>query len=63
ENSLAEIIAGSDYLRNCIERGEMGLVGAYHDIATRTVEFGELVTPDQFDRYRSDKSGVSGLAA
>jgi carbonic anhydrase len=24
----------------------MGLVGAYHDIATRTVHFGELVTLD-----------------
>ncbi|WP_308807616.1 bifunctional SulP family inorganic anion transporter/carbonic anhydrase [Pseudoduganella dura] len=59
ENSLAEIVAGSEYLRHCIERGEMGLVGAYHDIATRTVEFGELVTPDQFDRYRSDKAGLA----
>jgi len=52
ENSLAEIIHGSEYLRGCIARGEMGLVGAYHDIATRTVEFGDLVTPDTFDRYQ-----------
>jgi len=59
ENSLGEIIANSEYLRGCIERGEMGLVGAYHDIASRTVEFGELVTPQSFDRYRS----TPGLAA
>ncbi|TWI69883.1 carbonic anhydrase [Pseudoduganella lurida] len=52
ENSLAEVLAGSAFLRGCIERGEMGLVGAYHDIASRTVEFGELVTPERFDRYR-----------
>ncbi|WEF35162.1 bifunctional SulP family inorganic anion transporter/carbonic anhydrase [Pseudoduganella chitinolytica] len=59
ENSLAEIINGSEYLRNCIERGEMGLVGAYHDIAARNVEFGPMVTPDLFNRYRS----TPGLAA
>jgi carbonic anhydrase len=52
ENSLAEIINGSAFLRERIARGEMGLVGAYHDIATRTVHFGELVTSDDFDRYR-----------
>ncbi|PQO93671.1 carbonic anhydrase [Massilia phosphatilytica] len=46
ENSLDEIIAGSAFLRERIARGEMGLVGAYHDIATRTVQFGELVTLD-----------------
>jgi carbonic anhydrase len=46
ENSLQEIIAGSAFLRERIARGEMGLVGAYHDIATRTVHFGELVTLD-----------------
>jgi MFS superfamily sulfate permease-like transporter len=45
ENSLAEIVAGSQYLRGCLERGEIGLVGAYHDIAARTVLFGELVDP------------------
>jgi carbonic anhydrase len=49
ENSLDEIIAGSAFLRERIARGEMGLVGAYHDIATRTVHFGELVTPDRID--------------
>jgi carbonic anhydrase len=49
ENSLDEIIAGSAFLRERIARGEMGLVGAYHDIATRTVQFGELVTPDRID--------------
>ncbi|WUR15326.1 SulP family inorganic anion transporter [[Empedobacter] haloabium] len=59
ENSLAEIINGSEYLRGCIERGEMGLVGAYHDIAARNVEFGPMVTPDRFERYRSNP----GLAA
>ncbi|MFL6633755.1 MAG: bifunctional SulP family inorganic anion transporter/carbonic anhydrase [Massilia sp.] len=46
ENSLDEIIAGSAFLRERIARGEMGLVGAYHDIATRTVQFGEPVTLD-----------------
>jgi carbonic anhydrase len=46
ENSLDEIIAGSAFLRERIARGEMGLVGAYHDIATRSVQFGELVTLD-----------------
>jgi carbonic anhydrase len=46
QNSLDEIIAGSAFLRERIARGEMGLVGAYHDIATRTVHFGELVTLD-----------------
>ncbi|QGZ42299.1 carbonic anhydrase [Pseudoduganella flava] len=59
ENSLAEILEGSEYLRGCIERGEMGLVGAYHDIATRNVHFGELVTPERFDRYRSDGKGLA----
>jgi carbonic anhydrase len=49
ENSLDEIIAGSAFLRERIARGEMGLVGAYHDIATRTVHFGELVTPGRID--------------
>lgn len=59
ENSLAEIINGSPYLRACIESGEMGLIGAYHDIATRTVQFGELVTPDRFDNYRPDRAGMA----
>jgi carbonic anhydrase len=52
ENSLAEIIDGSSYLRERIERGEIGLVGAYHDIASRTVVFGDLVTPANVDSYR-----------
>ena len=59
ENSLAEIIDGSEFLRERIARGEMGLIGAYHDIATRTVQFGELVTPDDFDRYRGARAGVA----
>jgi carbonic anhydrase len=59
ENSLAEIIDGSEFLRERIARGEMGLVGAYHDIATRTVQFGELVTPDDFNRYRGARAGVA----
>jgi carbonic anhydrase len=42
-------MAGSAFLRERIARGEMGLVGAYHDIATRTVQFGELVKPDDMD--------------
>lgn len=59
ENSLAEILQSSAYLRGCIERGEMGLVGAYHDIAHRSVEFGELVTPDSFDRYLAPRPGLA----
>lgn len=49
ENSLVEIVSGSEYLRGCLERGEIGLVGAFHDIAARTVEFGELVVPATVD--------------
>ncbi|OEZ95642.1 bifunctional SulP family inorganic anion transporter/carbonic anhydrase [Duganella phyllosphaerae] len=52
ENSLAEIIDGSEFLRAAIRRGEIGLVGAFHDIASRNVEFGELVVPDTFDPQR-----------
>lgn len=54
ENSLATIVNSSAYLRERIERGEMGLVGAYHDIATRTVTFGELVTGENIDRYQAE---------
>jgi carbonic anhydrase len=56
ENSLEEILAGSAFLRERVARGEMGLVGAYHDIATRTVHFGELVMLD-------DTGGRTDLAA
>lgn len=59
ENSLAEVINGSEYLRGCIERGEMGLVGAYHDIAAKTVQFGDLVTGDMINRYRSSDSHLA----
>ena len=59
ENSLAEIIDGSAFLRERIARGEMGLVGAYHDIATRTVHFGTLVTADDFGRYRDPETGLA----
>jgi MFS superfamily sulfate permease-like transporter len=52
ENSLAEIVNSSDYLRGCLERGEIGLVGAFHDIATSAVQFGAMVTPDTVDRFR-----------
>lgn len=41
-------------------RSEMGLVGADHDIAARTVHFGELVRLDGLDRYRVP---VPGMAA
>jgi carbonic anhydrase len=59
ENSLAAIVADSPYLRERIARGEIGLVGAFHDIATRTVAFGELVVPETFD----DDRAAPGLAA
>ncbi|MFP5391044.1 MAG: SulP family inorganic anion transporter [Gammaproteobacteria bacterium] len=51
DNSVAEIIEGSAYLRECLRNGEIGLVGAYHDIATGVVEFGELVTPGKLDGF------------
>jgi hypothetical protein len=60
ENSLVEIIDGSSYLREFIERGEMALVGAYHDIGARTVEFGELVTPANVERYRQSEPAAAG---
>lgn len=49
ENSLAQVIAGSEYLREQIARGEMGLIGAYYDIGTGEVQFGKLVKPEAFD--------------
>ena len=52
ENSLAEIVNSSEYLRGCLQRGEMGLVGAYHDISVGKVHFGELVTGGKIDRLR-----------
>jgi carbonic anhydrase len=59
ENSLADIIEGSAFLREKITRGEMGLVGAFHDIASSTVHFGELVQPSDFDRYRRDAANLA----
>jgi carbonic anhydrase len=59
ENSLADIIEGSAFLREKITRGEMGLVGAFHDIATSTVHFGELVKSSDFDRYRRDAANLA----
>jgi carbonic anhydrase len=59
ENSLADIIEGSAFLREKITRGEMGLVGAFHDIASSTVHFGELVQPSDFDRYRRDPANLA----
>jgi carbonic anhydrase len=59
ENSLADIIEGSAFLRERIARGEMGLVGAFHDIGNSTVHFGELVLPSDFDRYRREQAHVS----
>ncbi|MES2742371.1 MAG: SulP family inorganic anion transporter [Pseudomonadota bacterium] len=45
QNSLAEIVANSPYLRERLERGEIGLIGAYHNIATSEVVFGEMYRP------------------
>ena len=59
ENSLADIIEGSAFLREKITRGEMGLVGAFHDIASSTVHFGELVKSSDFDRYRRDPANLA----
>ena len=49
ENSLSEVITGSEYLRERIASGEMGLIGAYYDIGTGEVQFGQLVTPETFE--------------
>ena len=51
DNSLAEIVNGSDYLRGCLQRGEIGLVGAYHDIAVGKVHFGELVSGGSLEGF------------
>lgn len=56
ENSVAEVVRDSEYLTGCIARGEIGLVGAYHDIAARTVLFGELVNAETLPRYRTAKA-------
>jgi MFS superfamily sulfate permease-like transporter len=53
QNSLMEILASSSFLRDRLERGEIGLVGAYHDIAARQVIFGDMVKPEQFDGDRA----------
>lgn len=55
ENSVAEVVRDSEYLSGCIDRGEIGLVGAYHDIAARTVQFGELVSSETLPHYRAAK--------
>jgi carbonic anhydrase len=52
ENSLAEIVNNSDFLRGCIERGEIGLVGAYLEISSSKVDFGALMTPETVDHFR-----------
>ena len=59
ENSLGDIIEGSAFLREKIARGEMGLVGAYHDISNSIVHFGDLVLPSDFDRYRREHTSVA----
>ena len=43
ENSIADILALSPYLRERIASKEVGVVGAYLDISNGQVEFGELV--------------------
>ena len=64
ENSLADIINGSAFLRERIAQGEMGLVGAYHDIASRSVQFGALVTAEDLDRYLDARNDTgAGIAA
>ncbi len=45
QNSLSEIVNNSPYLRERLERGEIGLIGAYHDIATSQVIFGDMYRP------------------
>jgi carbonic anhydrase len=43
QNSIDEILANSPYLKAKIDRKEMGLVGAYHNITTSRVEFEEII--------------------
>ncbi|QJD98794.1 bifunctional SulP family inorganic anion transporter/carbonic anhydrase [Massilia forsythiae] len=59
QNSLADIIDGSEFLRGCVARGEMGLVGAYHDIAARTVDFGTPVTGADIARRHPSAAGAA----
>ncbi|NHZ41270.1 bifunctional SulP family inorganic anion transporter/carbonic anhydrase [Massilia aquatica] len=58
DNSLAEIVNSSPCLRECLQRGEIGLIGAYHNIAVGKVEFGELVTDEQIDFYLHSQAGM-----
>lgn len=51
DNSLTEIVNGSDYLRGCLQRGEIGLVGAYHDIAVGKVHFGALLSGGSIEGF------------
>ena len=43
ENSIADILALSPYLRERIASKEVSVVGAYMDLLTSKVGFGELV--------------------
>jgi carbonic anhydrase len=58
QNSLMEILGSSSFLRQRLERAEIGLVGAYHDIAARRVIFGDMVRPEEFDGYQGDRAAA-----
>ena len=42
EHTIADIRERSEVLRDMLDAGEIGIVGAMYDVRTGTVEFGEL---------------------
>jgi carbonic anhydrase len=42
ENSVADILSQSPYIREKVERKEIGIVSAYHDISTGKVTFEQM---------------------
>ncbi|CAA9239676.1 MAG: Na(+)-dependent bicarbonate transporter BicA [uncultured Adhaeribacter sp.] len=43
QNSIAEILDHSPYLRAKIDQKEMGIVAAYHNLTTSKVDFGQII--------------------
>lgn len=43
DNSIEEILNGSENIRNLVMRKEVGIIGAYHDITSGKVDFGEML--------------------
>jgi carbonic anhydrase len=47
ENSIAEILEGSPYLRSGVKKGEVGIVAAYYDTSSGSVEFSAAYSEPQ----------------